>query len=660
MDFDDRLRNHMHEQGGNLTIRPEGSDAVARRARMRRQRRTAGAIAAALVVVVGMFGWIISTRDTDSVQVTTEGPVDVTADDDAGEESASEVAQPVDDVDDLPDATPAPGDPLVFEPIDNDGAPGGFNVYENGATGGLYYVLSTAPGVTYETLPEDEWFIRNDTLYTYDGDRWASGGFGDRFVSTIDSSASGALYTISTGSPQGAALEIGTSVDGGDSWAWTPIDLTAQFGEDATAWPAYNVRSTGDDVRVVIVSKVTGPDYEQGIALAQEAGLEIDPEFSIVLDVTAEGIRYIPGASTEPSPCQREFSSYVDEQLQSLEEAAAEEGELDDEFYRDFQERYDAIQREALELVGSLEGCEVFVECQSSLLSQSEAITAEERRIVTAMGYDPDSNYWEELSDEQLTELSTALEELGVAESAWLASSGCGETLFGPAYAIEDDEGEFVTWESLGVTPPASWQGSTHTYLVDGDEVTPLGSIFGDVGFLVSLETRQGRFEATFDNAAAFDTGQGLVTWSSSDGISWTSAPAAGDVYGYFGEGEFDRWRFSLAWDEVDTRIRRVDDVGSVDSFRLADLAPGIAETGDFTLVGLSTGGYGVAAWAVDWEGGGRSIVVYSPDGVAWGATALDIEVVDLIVGPDGVLAFMQDREIVGTGNPQPIFRGTA
>lgn len=80
----------------------------------------------------------------------------------------------------------------------------------------------------------------------------------------------------------------------------------------------------------------------------------------------------------------------------------------------------------------------------------------------------------------------------------------------------------------------------------------------------------------------------------------------------------------------------------------------------------VRAGDYGAVAWAVKWQdtnGNGQpydSIVLYSPDGVEWGATDVpDVEVVDVIVGDQEVVLFLNDPDR-DEGVAQPIMLGRA
>ena len=55
-----------------------------------------------------------------------------------------------------------------------------------------------------------------------------------------------------------------------------------------------------------------------------------------------------------------------------------------------------------------------------------------------------------------------------------------------------------------------------------------------------------------------------------------------------------------------------------------------------------------------------NSLVLYSADGVNWGATALDgLSINDIEVGTDDVLIFTSDPRLVNSGEPQPLLLGT-
>ncbi|MGI9605037.1 MAG: hypothetical protein ACR2P0_02745 [Acidimicrobiales bacterium] len=683
MDFDDRLRGHMEHQSAQLEIQPEGVDAIARRARTRHQRRAAVMVTAALVVVAGLGGWLYGSTGQNTVdQVATEG--DGTATTTIAAASSSEEGASADNDQalssaaapsiDAPVAESESGRALEFSLIDNVDAPGGFNVWQNGQAGGLYYVLSTAPGATFESLgSEEEWF-RNDTLYTWDGGDWSQSSFGDRFVSDIGAGQNGLLYTLSTGRREGTAgLELGTSADGGANWAWTPIDLSTQFGADSSTWPGYNVRSVGvGDDRLVVVNKAPGPDWQEGIALAQGAGLDIDLDTTPIYNLTTEGITYSLDPYPEPTPCQQEFSVYIDAAFRRFEEETLGEEPTEEDYFA-FEQNYEEIEAEAIAHMATIQGCELFVDCQTAYSADNRRIGDAENAIVEAMGFDPDTDYWEGLTEAQFDELNAAMETLWSEQQTAFEESGCQEILWGPIGDFEEGEGEFVSWASLGVTPPAHWSGSAHGYLVSDDTVTNLGAVFGDGGFLVELTGDENgvtvRFDATAYDGASEPTGPTFIEWSSADGRTWTSQQIANDEWTFYPAGTVGDATLSINWEEP-TRfgtefpgasiLRTID--GTTEKLVFDDLAAEL----DIDLIGysldsLKTGEYGAVAWAVNWDvpDERNTIVLYSPDGVAWGATLLEgIEVVDMIVGADGVMAFGQNPELVNTGTPQPVFFG--
>jgi len=215
MDFEDRLRNQLHGQSNSIEVEIDSPVTVAQRSAARTRRRAVGLPVAALMLagIVGGGIWASQDQDDGTESVALVG--DETADNTPSEgdvDAEAEVASP-----DAAEAGPvdletlitqgfSAGPELVLEDISSDKSPGGWGASEVHDAGGIYYVLSTAPGrASIEQLDS----YRNDTLYKYDGSAWSIEGFGDRLVADFDVSDDGVLYAVSTGTTTPMAARAG-------------------------------------------------------------------------------------------------------------------------------------------------------------------------------------------------------------------------------------------------------------------------------------------------------------------------------------------------------------------------------------------------------------------------------------------------------------------
>ena len=123
---------------------------------------------------------------------------------------------------------------------------------------------------------------------------------------------------------------------------------------------------------------------------------------------------------------------------------------------------------------------------------------------------------------------------------------------------------------------------------------------------------------------------------------------------------------FRIDWAEEteETVLVRTGPNGS-ERLTLSTLAPNIDFTG-YQASQVIVGDYGVVITASKWEpqgdvGSESSIVLFSPDGMSFGATSLgEVGLFSITVGPDGVLIFGYDTELENSGTPQPVYFGTA
>lgn len=667
MTFDDRLRTQLTEQTNDLVITPEGVDGVRARSRRRKQRRAAGAtLSIAAIAIVGaltLFG-----PDNEQANLATEGdaaPTDTTA---ASSNATVEPAPVLDAQVVLPD----PGSALSLSPANNKGAPGGYNLFQTGRANDTYFVVSTAPGLTYEDTEGE--FIRPNTLYTFDGSQWSQNELTDRFVSGFDSSSNGVIYAVSTGTSTTQELSVGRSTNG-VSWEWTPIDLTGAFGTDTSTWPIYTVQqATRDGQRFVVVATNAAVDFDVARRLARDAGADLDESDEIV-SASATGVSWFE--QVEQPPCAA-ADNEISQDLWNEEPEGpefdferelteAEQAELE-QFWKVQEARGLEIRSETLALLADIDGCTAYVSCVTELADASAAAGEQIDDLLASFGTDPFNSTG--LSDEQTSELDRLYEEKESAEQRWLEESGCAETL-GWHVGTEDDPTpvKSARWSDLGVTPPESWAPTQYGYVIDGDVVTELGGLFPDqTGFLVDVSDVNGSWTVTFDSTdytlvEGFDVPieSTFVEWTSKDGQQWSSSPTTW-VYQTEAQTLTNGVGLSISWTEQEPQLIRRNVDGSTNALLLGDLAPDL-DTDGYSLARVATGEYGAVVTAVNWsrlETGGNysSIVLYSPDGLGWGATSVpDVEVVEAVVGSDDVIVFLNDpnRE---PGSAQPILIG--
>lgn len=696
MDFEDRIRDQLHHQTADIEIRPEGVDVLAGRVRARRARRTTAAAMAALILAAGLTGYLIGRQADEPAQVATQGGDDESSEETVGDgtgdgEAAASSASSGSGPSELPDvALPDPGSPLVFVNIEDDTSPGGYSVYQNGRAGDIYYVLSTAPGSTWEELDARDRY-GPDTLYTWDGDRWDTGSFGDRFVTEI-SGDDGVLYAVSTGSVTGDGLAAGASTDGGENWAWTPIDLSAQFPDGDVNYMAQT--ASRGDVQLVVVHRSSGADWSTAIELARSAGLDIDEETDAVYHIDSEGLSWVPDAF-QVTPCQaayNEFFESLEFEEEYYEPPFGYRDDLTDEelaelraWEEEQQQLWEQRQLDAIDHMRSVPGCEEYVTCLVESDVRQKAIEDEDESGAVFAELVRRAEAGENISDEEWMAAEEAAAALWDGYNDWMEESGCRVILHGDYDEPDPNEIQRRTWDELGVVPPAAWSGSTHAYLVEDGTVQALGAKFtGSAGWLVDVRATDAGFEVVFDDTDyhefegfEFEAVESepfeatFTTWSSPDGVDWTSTTSS--VGGYESQAATaNGTSFSIAWTEAGgSDLIRANPDGSSDRLRLSDLAGELDTTG-YELVGVKSGPYGVVSWAAKWgdfergvaeeEYSPNAIILYSPDGRGWGATPLPgADVTDVIVGRDGVMVFLADPDFNGPDTPpQPVLLGRA
>ncbi len=688
MNFDDRLKRQLENQGQQITIEPATVDSIAQRSQKRKQKRMAGMAVAVAAVLLGVGGMFLNQEGG------SQAPVELAVDSTEAEQD-TESSDPADDPQEA-DAV-APGAPLQFVNVETGESPGGFNIWNGTASiGDVYFALSTAPGSTFDEANGD--FGRADTLYRFDEDGWSTTDFGDRYVTSFGSSTDGLLYTLSTGSPSSDVPSVGTSNDGGNTWQWTDLNLSAQFGDDPTSWPYYQAMVAARDGQTfVVISANQGPDWQEAIELAQAAGADIDPETDEIRNLTVDGISWIPDAY-QVSPCQQAMQDFYEER--GPDEADYEaiydfEGEPSDEKIAEieaFEREQERIWREteaaANEFVQTVPGCETFGACNEEASARQQQIFEElegpdgqlvpttttiplsESSVVEAA---EEVEFAEDVADavEGDYEVTDAEFEAAYAEfEIWLDESGCREILGWAASDYEVDESNLqqATWADLGVAVPDHWYGSNAGYLVANGEVQNFGELFADEdGYLLEVTFTGNGFEAVFDGPwteqnEIENTPPPQSVWSSADGVSWQNETQAARGYGSV---NFKGASFAIDWqsESETSSLLRSDGSGST-RLSVEDLAPNL-DLSEYSINGVQAGEYGIVAWAATWAEAPNdgytvsSVVFFSPDGVTWGATELpDSDITSVLVGESSVMVFGSNPALANSENPQPVLLG--
>jgi len=316
MSFEDRLRDHLNDQGATIDITPEGPEAaMTRHARRAKNRMAASAVAIALVLVGGFGLWSLADRVPDQ-QTTVTGETEVR--EPAERESvdgdiAVDESDPVDDSSDGNETALLSTRLEVVDRVD-DNAPGG--VWQAKVDNGVYYVLSTAPGEVGidETTDFDDALYRPNTIYRFDPDAgWTNAEVTDRWISDFTPS-DGILYAISTGRVDGPIdAAIGQSTDNGASWDWRPVpELTELVSapQDEFGYSPTTVRLIPVAGRTFVLAQTMGwPDWDQGAAMAIEAGLPATR--SQIVDITPSGVTYTTAGDVRAQdPCLEIMDRY--------------------------------------------------------------------------------------------------------------------------------------------------------------------------------------------------------------------------------------------------------------------------------------------------------------------------------------------------------------
>jgi len=668
MNFDDRLRNHLQDQHDELTIRPSAVEDVHARSARRKQKRLAATTLGICAIALLAFGVFMNNGSTttdfatggaDDAPTTTTAP----ATDDAVEAVAVDAP--------LESSLPEPGESLVLTAANNDSAPGGYSIASSGVGGGVYYVVSTAPGARWEDFEGGE-YPRPSTVYTFDGSSWSNNTMtGDRFVGGITNGSEDVLYAISTGTPTNSGLAIGSSTNLGTDWEWTSIDLTDLFGPDPASWPAYAAEfATHGSQQLVVINSNPQVDTQEAFELAVANGADITSADQVMY-ADQNGVAWFDDTPVEIDPnepvnCQRLLNQRSMELWEDVDYGAEPDFDFEDEptpeqaaeieaFFDKSNAQQQAIQAQMVETVREFDECTEFADCVAEMFDRQNAVNDDIAKLYEDAGL----SQFEEPTDELADAIEEYYSTLDESMEAWADESGCAEHLDSDAEAYAEME-QYASWDELGVTPSSEWAPIRHAFLVEGDEVTSLGNPFGnDTAFVVDVNHDGSAWNVTIDSSSytSSQDGPSITRWSSKDGQTWNSV--ALDHYSY-GTNVHNGTTFSVDHSSENGGIVTTAADGTVTKFSLSDLAPGL-DGSDAYISNISTGDYGVVAWAVEWNRSGyNSVLLYSPDGMSWGATEVpDQEITNAIVGEDGVLVFVNDpeREV---GDPQPIFFASA
>lgn len=655
MTFEDRLRDQLRRQADHVDVELGAGRDPRAHARSRQTRRRLGTLAVIAVIVGGSAAWI-SSRGGDAPEVATEAPAST---DDAATGAADSAPA---ESSDTPDDAPAPLEvaPLEFTPVDAAGAPGGINLWTKGVTGDLYYVLSTAPGLTDEQAWNDGGFGRNDTLYTWRGDNWSETALSDRFITGLGG-ADGLLYAVSTGSDTGDGPAAGTSTDGGETWDWVPLPLGDEF---SGPYGGGLTTAVGPAGQLVVAWNTPGADWEQGLALARDAGLDLSWETHDIVSIDGAGIRYVP--HTAEVSCRDQFWAGLEELVpypEAIGEAIFEDGgeptEEEMAAYQAAMAEWDAARGQAttalLAEMAADPACEAFATCQAAQIAWEDEQQERVRQVAIEAGaLRPDQTLAE--LDWSLLDESAQIaidEAYGTGERGPTFPGGleCETTLYGPGWDAADIV--TVTWDSLGVVPPAAWSGAIAAYLVDESGAHRLDAPF-EPGYVQSVSAQDDQFvvdivdPGSFEFEFAGDEGSepAATRWTGS-GAAWTATELPSGWFGGEVTGPGGAM-FARSWDET-SRSGGLTRMTAGGSTFISDSDLFGSEFREIGVWDLAAGAEGVAAASVDYERQ-RSVVAWSPDGVSWASTVLDDLFVDgVLVGPDGVLLFAHPFDGVGT-----------
>lgn len=781
MNFEDRIRNHMSEQGELIDITPEGPDAaIARQSRRARNRMGTGVVAVMLAAIGGVGLWSLATNDDPvATQVTSVGR-------DAVERSTDDESSPTVS-DTTGDAggesqTIEVGAPLEVLSINDDGAPGYGS--EMRSSGGVYYVLSTAPGAVDLDDPEAGYGaapFRPNTIYRFDeGAGWSNTEITDRWVSDFVPD-DGVLYVLSTGRTDGTAeTAVGISSDQGASWDWQPVDgLTdaTAVDEDGLSNTTLRLLPVGER-QFVLAQQIGYPDWEEAAQLATGAGLEVGARG--ILNVSPSGITYNAAYQDDPrSTCwdiesgyynleqelYEEFAPNPSDELdwrqieQQIQDALAERsapfeadliangcdntiacGRVQNAYYSIGQhlypteepdETFDWIAIEAqIDELRELQtpefearlveaGCDNFIACERISAEAAAPFEAEQQAIYARYA---NNEEYEALTEEERYELSIReqllWQQIEDAARPALEAAGCPNYYdeaveeFGlPGDDMSPEDMVFVSWDELGVTPPASWSSVGSYYELVGGNVSELAFPFGDelvvdvrsdtAGLNVVSLSQESYYGAVPHPIEQGPTG---TIWTTTDGVTWVAGDRTPNPYGgsYGGQGpvQIGDVKLRIQWpsegdfatdaafeipaipedadillDEesglpyfVDSegqtvtipaprvpgqaQLERSIGGGPWESISYADLGVDLDELHSANRVIASPIGVFVIANNYGYGPGtsGSSAILYSSDGVNWSSHMLDTADVNPIVGPDSVL-FVGTQWYYGEGD---------
>lgn len=586
MNFEDRIRNHMTEQGEMIDITPEGPDAaIARHARRSRNRMATGMVAM-LVAVAGGFGLWSLANDTEpaATQVTSIGR----------EASERDTAAPAIEEGAEQEVIEA-GAPLEVITVDSDGAP--TNAYRTVVDNGVYYVLSTAPGSVDVNDPElssfDGWPYRENTIYQFsEASGWSNVEITDRWISDFVPN-DGLLYILSTGRTDGS-LEpaVGVSSDQGASWDWqtlTGLEDAASVRNDGLGQSTLRLVPAAGG-QYVIAQNLGNPDWQEGIDLAKAAGLPITGNRDVV-HVGNEGISYNTSIAEDPKaacweiedrfyqmqneiyeefyPETYEFEEpeAVDwqEQQQQVDALIAErsgpfEAELveagcmnviacrriEQVYYSIGQDLYPlaepaadfdwrAVERQVEELRAAqapeieaqldAAGCENTVRCDR-VSSTIRATFAEQQDAIAAEWEDYESMTDADRSALQIRE-QVLWQQIDAQVGPALQEAGCDSYYEGDGFDYQEDEITFVSWADLGVEVPASWSPSSHYFEITDGAANSISWPFNDQ-IVVHIEPSADGVEVTTVSNQAyygpFPTEPGFDEPTGPLGRTWTTS----------------------------------------------------------------------------------------------------------------------------------------
>ena len=289
MTFEHDLQTLLHADADRLHPVGRGPAAARARAEQRRRRALAAGLAAVAAVAVAAVP-LLALRDDDGT-----GGIDVATD-------------PTLDAPAVPTEVDAEVLPLDFTWREID-APVTLVGHSPLTTAdGVLYLLSTAPGVTWE---EDTVDPLPQAIYrSIDGVTWEA-AVPDESVGQLSSltERDGLLYAVSTAPVVGSAIttSVVTSADGGATWVpselptdTTPPDATVPVD---TTGPIARLGATPDGALVALVSTTFWPDLSSLLTTAEgeELGWEQRDDGIAIVDYNADGAP-IATSCVDPEP----------------------------------------------------------------------------------------------------------------------------------------------------------------------------------------------------------------------------------------------------------------------------------------------------------------------------------------------------------------------